>query len=1208
MIFIWLLHLLVLVVKVSYSAQLQNIRDRLNIQYNNIPPLQLSNNSNNVLEVLGDFKTLSILRYTGQENFTSGIASNSSPRDLIYYSNDTFVKLLRGNDDTCINQIVPFGVDSFILSGTGSLSELSLENQLLFNLTSGSLNPIFETRLLNINAILEDGDSVYFGGNFTFTNTQNSSLIGHSVSMWNSTGNYTSLLPFVGFGEGSVVNSIIRLDTDNILFSGRFHELENTALLIKNHSATANTSFSSNSSSYLPSIHLGQVVPLKHSNWTSQDGILDEDSFVCPNSNADSWFLNGTAGSLECALPHSLVPKKIRIYNSQIEDHQVSLFRIITRPSNGIMNLTYLDPIDGTQKFCDAFCPLMSKRISTESTRNLTRQIFIDNNLTDIGWSDTFQDFAFVDDILVAEIELQALSSYGSHLGLSSFQIYQETLSTFANNSLNVPDCEFESNYSNAELSNNTWYSNSQGTGSIAAEYAGGSDTIPRVSFYPDIIYAGNYTINIYTPGCSLDNTCSSRGIANVTLWNQTDSSILSSILLYQNNEELKYDTVFSGHLDSSPLITLEYHSSVYPNNPSTVFVADFVDVSVNSVDDLNNNFSDSSKILLNGLFQYQKSNFTNGATNISVGNTTLNKYPNENLPNNSSLYACMYNESVWIGGSNSGVVKLELDDGMAITEEDRIGTSGHVEKISVYSEGIIIFETFNQSSEVRIRTYNRANNSFENLNSSFTTFSNVTFHGSELLIFDNHNIFNVSSQQYVSNSSSFSLSLWAAGQNSHGDLIFSGAVSENEYSKLNGSVALFGSNSSLTTSSISESAYRGIFLNNSLSAYAIHDKEDFRTRMVFTDGRSSPWTWAGSIDSMLYSSNETLLAVGSSGVSQNSFLTLFNLSNFETIANETLLDGRINSMVFFERNSTFLVGGNFTLSNSNCSNLCLYSYEKQSWQGFETDFVVRDVKQLQLNNSTEILLSASWSGNKTSNSGLASLKISDFTMRSLLNASNDLRFSSSDQNSIIAWNSTHLMSYDLNDWRRTRLPTSLPIVDLTQISINGQLDKRDNEDLQGILVIGRSLKSAENNVQAFLYDSQSFLPYFSANLNSDTYDASSFFADEDVSSLYVTDQLLLNPNRTLQHPRASSTSYIPSSSPTSTSTSSHRSRKRLDRGFVVLIGLALAVGTVTLIGITGVSLAFLFKQNETPGSRYSKTSEADMTSALPAEKLLKFL
>ena len=84
------------------------------------------------------------------------------------------------------------------------------------------------------------------------------------------------------------------------------------------------------------------------------------------------------------------------------------------------------------------------------------------------------------------------------------------------------------------------------------------------MTFQPDIKQSGNYSVTIYTPGCVQDNSCSTRGIANVTgsFVSGTQPSMPLESRLYQTNNFDKYDQIYYGYVDANsdtfrPTVTL---------------------------------------------------------------------------------------------------------------------------------------------------------------------------------------------------------------------------------------------------------------------------------------------------------------------------------------------------------------------------------------------------------------------------------------------------------------------------------------------------------------------------------------------------------------------------------------------------------------------------------------------------------------------------
>ena len=70
------------------------------------------------------------------------------------------------------------------------------------------------------------------------------------------------------------------------------------------------------------------------------------------------------------------------------------------------------------------------------------------------------------------------------------------------------------------------------------------------VVFLPDIKQKGNYTVTVYTPGCLQDNSCDSRGIANVTGIVTESGAPIPPVQIYQTNNFDKYDQIYSGPVD----------------------------------------------------------------------------------------------------------------------------------------------------------------------------------------------------------------------------------------------------------------------------------------------------------------------------------------------------------------------------------------------------------------------------------------------------------------------------------------------------------------------------------------------------------------------------------------------------------------------------------------------------------------------------------
>ena len=138
----------------------------------------------------------------------------------------------------------------------------------------------------------------------------------------------------------------------------------------------------------------------------------------------------------------------------------------------------------------------------------------------------------------------------------------------FAESDLNEPSCantDFPSN----STSTGPWTVTP--SGDSVSRYLTADLTAPNaqtegvsVVFQPDIKEDGNYSVNIYTPGCKQDDSCDTRGLVNITgtFTADTSKSPTSPIILYQTNEFDKYDQIYYGPVDANsgsfrPSVTL---------------------------------------------------------------------------------------------------------------------------------------------------------------------------------------------------------------------------------------------------------------------------------------------------------------------------------------------------------------------------------------------------------------------------------------------------------------------------------------------------------------------------------------------------------------------------------------------------------------------------------------------------------------------------
>lgn len=150
--------------------------------------------------------------------------------------------------------------------------------------------------------------------------------------------------------------------------------------------------------------------------------------------------------------------------------------------------------------------------------------------------------------------------------------------------------------------------------------------------FQPKIQESGNYSINMWTPGCVADNTCATRGRVDIEVnaGSPTGTSAEPyTTTVYQTNDYLKFDQIYYGYVDAGsngfrPSVTLT--PSAGQSGPLTI-VAQSLGLNLTAA--FNSSDSDSSSngtvttghySRVNGLYEYnpdlatQNSNSSNSA------------------------------------------------------------------------------------------------------------------------------------------------------------------------------------------------------------------------------------------------------------------------------------------------------------------------------------------------------------------------------------------------------------------------------------------------------------------------------------------------------------------------------------------------------------------------------------------------------------------
>ncbi|KAI1488701.1 cortical protein marker for cell polarity-domain-containing protein [Biscogniauxia mediterranea] len=512
--------------------------------------------------IAGDFDGISYYQYEGQTE--QPYSSNGTEQLMVRLPNGAFLNVLSA--DASIQAMCVFQGKVILGGNFTSLGGKESSGIASFDTNSSVVTPISGLSG-QVNALLcdETAGKVYVGGNFKAGDSTN-------AITWLASNEWASL-PFAGFN--GPVTSVTKAASGHIIFGGSFTGLGNTSTLSEQDSQVINLS----------------TADITAEQSTTTTGFSDPKNIVCKTDGQDgegnTWLLqDNTPGAWKATFNFGFEPTKLRLWNTHQDGRGTKTWRYTALPLNGIMNFTYIDPATGQNLSCTSECPLSDD--------------------PDVE----FQDFHFVNrEIGMNSFRIDISAWYGSGGGLNGIQLLQNDIFSYAINDFNEPSCANTSTPATATVTGPFTVTQS---GQSSSEYLSAVLASPIASdaasvvFYPDIKEAGNYTINLYTPGCIQDGTCSRRGQVDVyaTLNSSNTRQRLGTTAIYQTNDYDKYDQ-FYGTFDAAsgsfrPSITLTPVPGQQLQGSDMVMVAQKIGFELRN-----------STGGLNGLFEYDPSQTT---------------------------------------------------------------------------------------------------------------------------------------------------------------------------------------------------------------------------------------------------------------------------------------------------------------------------------------------------------------------------------------------------------------------------------------------------------------------------------------------------------------------------------------------------------------------------------------------------------------------
>lgn len=1085
------------------------------------------------------------------------------------------------------------------------------------NASSGAITSLGQSLNGSIFALYcnSTSNSVYAGGNFTYENSTGAAVYDISSSSWS-----TPL--FGGFASGASINAIVNFN-NNLIFAGSFDGLAND-------SYTGSTSTQESNSTLLSSQRISFNSTTVNTAG-SADG-SDPRSIVCPSDHSD-WVMSGAdVGSWSALWPFSFSPTKMRLYNLKEEGKGTRVFRLLSFPSNGIMNLTFTNSSSDKPYYCDAWCdlPLRSDQ--------------------------EYVDFEFVNSISTSGLLIQILGSYNSSGGLGGIELWQNDLFTYANETFNRADtCVETSDIAQSTLTGDFVEPDVSGSTYVSINVTEQSQ-ISGISakFEPNVTHSGNYSILVYTPGCVQDGTCSVRQGVRVSVF-ATENGEPVNTTLYETNDYDKYDNVFTGSMSKisdgfRPYVTI---SPLSGNTVPFTFVADRIQTILHSIEEV-------ESVSISTIFEYEASNFTNiNNSSLPVGNTTINSLGS--LLNKSAIINSLYAEDsrLLVGGKFSSsklgdnIFQVTSDKAQAVNGS---GLDGPVNGfLSNSDNSVVVFGNFSGLVKTSINgtnnvaLYNLSADTWDTIghgvSGEVTSATAMNLNGTSVLGFsgDFDKVYDNSSSALSvdgsglwvpedgawfqdSSLSSFFLQARLSNSVSYNNTMFYAGYVRMFQSSSSGSSFLyddlsveqtpftFVSNPSVGNTTRLEkrntilqtgdnTINAGVFANSTFSVMAGHfrataNNQTFSNLIMLNSGNAQGLP-NGSIEEEstfydLYVNDGVLYAGGdfSGNVSGSPISGLFfydlNKNEYMSIQPPGVSGDQavVTSIEVRPNTDSLVVAGSFEQAGSlACNSLCIYDLSGHRWTtpaagltGIVSSmaFIGNDVLvlagDLEVNNTKVYLAQYDFEASAYSTFGSQSTSLPGPINSFVLNGNKvDSVFASgldsSSSNAYVShWNGSSWNSID------SVIEAGSTVTELSLMELQDSHTANDVLPVNEVLLIsGNIILKDFGNASAVFFDGSSWQPAFLTTMS----DGSSGI----INSFF---------------------------SQSSTSFSKIATESHMDRGFVVLISLAIAIALTFICVALGLLVAYFRRRSQGYVQAPSRVSEAEMAETVPPVSLFE--
>ena len=507
------------------------------------------------VSIAGSFAGIELWNQTGSSTSPNATYDPAASSLLSRASNGTVTFITATEEGGTIRAICQMQSSPntvFVAGNFFSIGGTSVSNIASYNPTTKTFSDMAGGLDGTVQAVYCDNEhqQLIVGGSFSGPNNGKTDRYLGNVAQWDVAASRWNPVDFGGL-DGTVNTITAGGNSSLVRFGGSF-DTRFASMGANGVSSGTNTSASALTSALTP-ISLGQVEFVGGP--SSRDAGFDNPAqILCPqgpDGNGNSYlFEDGAEGRLTVRAFRALNVRAIRLGNTFVDGRGTRTFAIVSIPDNTELELIYLDPATGQNATCTSNCPLAHDAA-------LPYQDFL--------IADTPANNAPGGVKALTGVQFTASSYYGAGAGLHVLELLSEGGWAYAYNALNRGACDSDQSGVNGTDSSSTneggWYTSTintlAGTTEPVLAYTDSYSNLQSaassatVTFAVDVPVNGNYTINMFVPGCQASGQCGQRTDVNANVF-AVEGSQGNLTRVSQTNEQDRVVQIYSGEVNKA--------------------------------------------------------------------------------------------------------------------------------------------------------------------------------------------------------------------------------------------------------------------------------------------------------------------------------------------------------------------------------------------------------------------------------------------------------------------------------------------------------------------------------------------------------------------------------------------------------------------------------------------------------------------------------